>query len=200
MIWLAYIRLLLDYALGWTALRFYSLAFGRWGRNIKFKGIPILQVRAGAKLFIDDDVQINSTNTFYHVNMFRPVKFLLDASDATIFIGKQSRIHGTLLHAKKSIRIGEGCLIAANCQIFDNNGHALSMRTPQERLSKSDVPKEIIIEDFVWLGTGVVVLPGTHIGEGTIVSANSVCKGFLKPNSIYAGNPAICISDRDAKK
>lgn len=200
MIWLAYIRLLVDYCLGWTALRVYSLAFGKWGRKIKFKGIPIIQIRRGAKLFIDDDVQINSTNTFYHVNMFRPVKLLLDASGAKISIGKQSRIHGSLLHAKKSIRIGKGCLIAANCQIFDNNGHSLSMRSPQERLFKADVPKEIIIEDYVWLGTGVVVLPGTHIGEGTIVSANSVCKGFLKPNSIYAGNPAICISDRDAKK
>lgn len=200
MIWLAYIRLLLDYCLGWTALHVYSLAYGKWGRKIKFKGIPRLQIRRGAKLFIDDDVQINSTNTFYHVNMFRPVKFLLDSVDASIVVGKHSRIHGSLLHAKKSIRIGKGCLIAANCQIFDNNGHSLSMRSPQERLIKVDVPKEIIIEDYVWLGTGVVVLPGTHIGEGTIVSANSVCKGFLKPNSIYSGNPAICISDRDAKK
>jgi acetyltransferase-like isoleucine patch superfamily enzyme len=200
MIWFAYIRLMVDYCLGWTALCLYKLLYGKWGKGIKFKGIPALQMRSGARLFIDDQVQINSTNTFYHVNMFRPVKFLLDSSIATISIGRQSRIHGTLLHAKKSIQIGEGCLIAANCQIFDNNGHSLSLRSPEERLIKADIPKEVIIEDFVWLGTGVIVLPGTHIGKGTIVSANSVCKGVLKPNSIYAGNPAVCISDRDAKK
>ncbi len=199
MIPLHYLLLAFDYIKGYCALLGVRFFYGPWGKNIKFKGVPVFHIRKGAKLHLGNSVQINSTNTFYHLNMFRPVKFLLDTNHAHIEIGDHSRIHGTLLHAKDSIKIGKGCLIAANCQIFDNNGHSISMRSPEDRLHKMDVPKPIIIEDYVWLGTGVIVLPGTQIGAGTIVSANSVCKGTLKPNSIYAGNPAICISDRNNK-
>jgi acetyltransferase-like isoleucine patch superfamily enzyme len=199
MIPIHYLFLAIDYLKGYLALSFLRLFYGPWGTKIKFKGIPRFQIRKGAKLFLGNGVQINSTNTFYHLNMFRPVKFLLDSKQAKIEIGDQTRIHGTLLHAKDSIKIGKGCLIAANCQIFDNNGHSISMRSPEDRLHKMDVAKPIIIEDYVWLGTGVIVLPGTQIGTGTIVSANSVCKGILKPNAIYAGNPAVCISDRNNK-
>jgi len=194
-----YLRLVFDYLKGYATLFFARLFWGPWGKGIKFKGIPCFQIRTGAKLHLGNFVQINSTNTFYHLNMFRPVKFLLDDKKANISIGDQTRIHGTLLHAKDSISIGKGCLIAANCQIFDNNGHAISLRSPEDRLHKMDTPKPIVIGDYVWLGTGVIVLPGTQIGSGTIVSANSVCKGILKANAIYAGNPAVCISDRNSK-
>jgi acetyltransferase-like isoleucine patch superfamily enzyme len=194
MIFVHYIRLVKDYFRGMISLFVYRVLYGPWGTKIKFKGIPSLQIRKGAKLFIGNNVQLNSTSTFYHLNLFAPVKIILNSSSAKITIGANSRIHGSLLHAKSSIKIGEACLIAANCQIFDNNGHALSMRNPANRLTLKDTPKDIVIEDNVWLGTGVIVLPGTYIGEGTIVSANSVVKGVLKPNSIYAGNPATCIS------
>lgn len=194
MILIHYLRLVNDYMRGMISLWFFSKLYGPWGCKIKFKGVPQFQIRKGAKLFIGDNVQLNSTNTFYHLNLFAPVKIILNAADAKITIGANSRIHGSLLHAKDSIAIGQGCLIAANCQIFDNNGHALSMRNPSNRITLKDAPKSIVIEDNVWLGTGVIVLPGTRIGAGTIVSANSVAKGVLKPNSIYAGNPAVCIS------
>jgi acetyltransferase-like isoleucine patch superfamily enzyme len=48
----------------------------------------------------------------------------------------------------------------------------------------------IVIEPDVWLGAGVVVLPGVRIGRGAIVGANSVVTRDVPPLHIVAGLPA----------
>ena len=48
----------------------------------------------------------------------------------------------------------------------------------------------IIIEDDVWLGAGVVVLPGVTIGRGAIVGANTVVTRDVPPLTVVAGQPA----------
>jgi len=53
----------------------------------------------------------------------------------------------------------------------------------------------ITIESDVWLGTGVVVLPGTRIGEGAVVGANSVVTKDVSPYTIVGGSPARLIRE-----
>ncbi len=53
----------------------------------------------------------------------------------------------------------------------------------------------VTIENDVWLGTGVVVLPGTRIGEGAVVSVNSVVTQDVKPYTIVGGYPARLIRE-----
>ena len=52
------------------------------------------------------------------------------------------------------------------------------------------ISKPIIIEDNVWLGEFVSVLPGVTIGKGTIVGANSVVSKSLPSYVIAVGSPA----------
>ena len=52
------------------------------------------------------------------------------------------------------------------------------------------VYKDIVIEDFVWLGSRVTILPDTHIGEEAIIQAGSVVHGEIPPYAIAGGNPA----------
>jgi acetyltransferase-like isoleucine patch superfamily enzyme len=59
--------------------------------------------------------------------------------------------------------------------------------TPAERKLFSN---PIIIEDNVWLGEFVSVLPGVKIGKGTIVGANSVVSKSLPDYVIAVGSPA----------
>lgn len=44
--------------------------------------------------------------------------------------------------------------------------------------------------DNVFIGTRAIILPGTIIGENSIIAAGSVVKGITEPNSVYAGSPA----------
>lgn len=57
--------------------------------------------------------------------------------------------------------------------------------------------KDIVIDDFVWLGSRVTILPGTHIGEGAIIQAGSVVHGEIPPCAIAGGNPAKVFKYRD---
>lgn len=49
----------------------------------------------------------------------------------------------------------------------------------------------ISIGDNVWLGAGVVVLPGVKIGNNSVVAANSVVLSDVPENVLYAGTPAV---------
>ncbi|WP_172842144.1 acyltransferase [Bradyrhizobium lablabi] len=53
-----------------------------------------------------------------------------------------------------------------------------------------------MIEDDVWLGVHVVVMPGVTIGRGCVVGANSVVTRSLPPYSVAAGVPAREIRKR----
>lgn len=85
--------------------------------------------------------------------------------------------------------IGENCLIAANCHIIDGNDHHPSFDNVKNRIHTAGEVKEVVIEDNVWLGKGVVVLPGVTIGYGSIISANSVVHKDIPPMVIAGGNP-----------
>lgn len=57
--------------------------------------------------------------------------------------------------------------------------------------------KDIIIEDYVWIGANVTLCPGAHIGRGCMVAAGAVCTGkFYPPYTIIGGNPAKIIKYR----
>ena len=49
---------------------------------------------------------------------------------------------------------------------------------------------DIVLEDDVWLGTGVSVMAGVTIGKGTVVAAGSVVTRSLPPGVVAAGMPA----------
>ena len=51
----------------------------------------------------------------------------------------------------------------------------------------------IYIGKNVWIGEKVTVLPGVHIGEGSIIGANSVVTHDIPPYSIAVGIPAKVI-------
>ena len=155
--------------------------------RIQIKKKPIIDVRKGAKLRIGANVTLNSNNQSYHVNMFAPVKIFAKLPGSFIQIGDNTRIHGSCIHAQKSVSIGKNCLIAANCQIMDGSGHELQT---SKRLDVSTRARAIVIEDNVWLGTGVIVLPGTLIKRGSVISAGSVVSGTIEENSLMVGNPA----------
>jgi acetyltransferase-like isoleucine patch superfamily enzyme len=49
---------------------------------------------------------------------------------------------------------------------------------------------DVVIGNDVWLGAGVVVVPGVTIGNGCVVGAGSVVTRSLPAGSIAAGCPA----------
>jgi acetyltransferase-like isoleucine patch superfamily enzyme len=93
---------------------------------------------------------------------------------------------GVIISVKESIEIGDDALIGDFSAIYDSNFHQLDPSHP-------DKPRPVTIGKNVWLGNGVLVLPGSKIGDHTVVAARSVVKGVLPPRVLAAGNPAVAV-------
>lgn len=106
--------------------------------------------------------------------------------------------------AVESITIGNDVLIASKVFISDHN-HGL-YAGPEEQsqplmapASRELVSAPVVIGDRVWLGEHVCVLPGVHIGSGTVVAAGAVVTQDLPENVIVAGVPARVIKRYDSE-
>ena len=84
------------------------------------------------------------------------------------------------------VSIGDDCQIGPNVQLLTAT-HPLS---PQARRDKWEAAEPVTIGHNVWLGAGVLVLPGVTIGDDTVVGAGSVVTRDLPPGVLAVGNPA----------
>ena len=82
------------------------------------------------------------------------------------------------------IYIGDDVLIGHNACLLTLN-HDLN---PNKRADMHPAP--IYIEDKVWLGSNVTVLPGVRIKRGSIVGAGAVVTKDVEENTIVGGIPA----------
>lgn len=57
--------------------------------------------------------------------------------------------------------------------------------------------KTIVFEDFVWVGSNVIIVGNTTVGEGAIIAAGSVVTKDVPRCAIVGGNPAKVIKYRD---
>jgi acetyltransferase-like isoleucine patch superfamily enzyme len=90
--------------------------------------------------------------------------------------------------SRSKIKIGDNCMFGPLVSIYDHNHGTHLNTTPFSKQNYKS--KEISIGNNVWIGAGVVVLPGSSIGDNVIVGANAVVLGSLDSNSIYMGIPA----------
>lgn len=84
------------------------------------------------------------------------------------------------------ITIGDDVQIGPNVQLLT----ATHPVEPGPRRDKWEGSAPITLGDNVWLGGGVVVLPGVTIGRDTVVGAGSVVTRDLPAGVVAVGNPA----------
>ena len=119
-----------------------------------------------------------------------------DAGEVVLKFGENVQMNDYVhITAAKSVEIGDNVLMASKIYISDcSHGSYLGDSNDSSPLtSPIDRPlsvKPVKIENNVWLGEYVSVLPGVTIGQGTIVGANSVVSKSLPPNVIAVGAPA----------
>jgi maltose O-acetyltransferase len=87
------------------------------------------------------------------------------------------------------ITIGRDCQIGPNVQLLTPT-HPVE---PGPRRDKLEAAKPITIGDNVWLGGGVIVLPGVTIGDDSVIGAGAVVTRDVPAGVIALGNPARVI-------
>lgn len=116
-----------------------------------------------------------------------------------IVIGERVQINDYVhIAAIESVTIGNDVLIASKVFISDHNHGRYNQA---DDMSSPDIPPAarplfslpIIIEDRVWIGENVCVMPGVTIGKGAVIGAGSVVTHNIPTESIAAGVPAKVI-------
>jgi acetyltransferase-like isoleucine patch superfamily enzyme len=113
-----------------------------------------------------------------------PVELVTYAS-GRIEIGDHTFInYGSSIAARDSVRIGSHCHLGHYTFVMDNDQHHVvrHMELPQSAA--------VIIEDHVWIGSKVVILPGVRIGSRAVIGAGSIVTKDIPPRCVAAGNPA----------
>jgi len=90
------------------------------------------------------------------------------------------------------ITIGDDVQIGPNVQLLTPT-HPLDAAL---RRARWEAAEPIALGDNVWLGGGVIVLPGVTIGGNTVVGAGAVVTRDLPPDVVAVGNPARVIRTR----
>lgn len=88
------------------------------------------------------------------------------------------------------VYIGNDCMMGPECRIITQN-HRFSDITKPIRLQGYSPERPVVIDDDVWIGTRVTILPGIHIGKGAVIAACSVVTKDVPDYAVVAGNPAI---------
>lgn len=150
--------------------------------STEFTGrLPIDYISIGSQTHINRDVSI----------WFAPD----EAADPLLTIGDDSFVgRNCFFGIYDPIHIGSHVQIAAYCYLVSQN-HGYSRRDIPIK-HQDFVGAPITIEDDVWLGTHVVVLPGVTIGKGAIVAAGAVVNKDIPPYEIWGGVPAKYLRTR----
>lgn len=118
--------------------------------------------------------------------------FHCDEGD-NVFLGRHfyANYNLTILDHDKVI-VGDNVLLGPNV-VLTTATHSQDYRIRNHDGESDIMGAPIIIEDDVWIGANVTVMPGVTIGRHSIVGAGSVVTKDVPPDTVVAGVPAKVI-------
>lgn len=112
---------------------------------------------------------------------------------AEIWIGRNARLNGCTIIAAQRVEIGADCVLGS-CEVRD---HLPYSESPADRRLPAP-PRSVVIEDNVWIGGQVSILPGVRIGRDSVVGIHAVVFDDVPPGVIAGGNPARVLRPLEA--
>jgi acetyltransferase-like isoleucine patch superfamily enzyme len=198
-LWPAFIKIFLYRLKGYRIGKGVSIGLGSviCGDRVAvgdFTSIGFFTIIRGKEIWLGPHVQIGSM-TFLdtpYIEIGEDTKINeqvfvggLQSPDSRFVVGRNCQIMQlSFINPARSIVIGDNSGIGGHCLIF---GHS-SFLNQFDGYAAEFAPIEI--GSRVGLAWRVFVLPGTKIGDGTMVGANSVVSGTIPPNSMAVGYPA----------
>lgn len=120
-----------------------------------------------------------------------------------IFLGDYTSIGPDCLllaSIKGKIIIKDGTILAPRCKIYTRNHNYDCENIQSIPYDHVQLCSDVVIEEGVWLGESVLVLPGVTIGKGAVIGAGSVVSKDVPPYAVAVGNPARVVKYRDKER
>ncbi len=152
-----------------SLIRFILGALVRWKQNLKYSYIRKIARKNGAT--IGEEVVM-------------PLS-LAKRANKNLTVGNNTSIQSDKIDMRSPVTIGSHVIIGRDTEILTNSHNIDSAEWEHKSYG-------IIIEDYVWLPTRVMVLPSCRrIGYGAVVSSGSVVVKNIEKMSVVGGNPAM---------
>lgn len=163
-----------------------------------FTTIGFFTLLRGREIVLGSYVQIGST-TFLdtpYINIGEGSKINeqvfvggLQFADSRFTLGRNCQVmQMTFINPARGVTVGDDSGIGGHCLIFGHN----SWLNQLEGYAVDFAP--ITIGKSVSLSWRVFLLPGTQIGDGSVIGADSLVKGVIPPRCLAVGYPARVIS------
>jgi len=168
---------------------------------IKVKN-PILKrfIRA-LKWYLANNLVMNYTPHFFRVFYLRRVCGLKIGYHTNVAM--KCFISGNDITIGNNTVINRFCYLDGRVKLRIGNNVNISHYTLIQTLTHDPqnsyfvcIERPVVIEDHVWVGARVIILPGVTIGEGAVIGAGAVVTKNVNPYSIVVGNPAKHIKYR----
>jgi len=167
----------------------------------RFHSSGHITLQKGYSIAGHDKIQIGEkffANRFLRIEVFGKDKSVKLHIGNGVAVGENVHIA-----AGKRVEIKNNVLMGSRILITDHNHGAYSgsIQSPPEvpPTFRELIYKEVTIGSNVWIGDGVIVLPGAKIGNGTVIGANSVVNGEIPENVIAVGSPCKVVRRFDVK-
>ena len=179
-------------------LGFGSLILGQQVKVGANTSLGLFSVLRGTSIRLGEHVQIGAATMIdtVHIDIGDGTKineqvFIggLQFPDAKLTVGRNCQImQATFVNPTRSIVIGDDTGIGGDCLLF---GHTSWL----SRLEGYPVEfGSIEIGNSVSVAWRVFILPGTKIGDGAVIGANSLVRGRIPPRCLAVGFPARVVS------
>lgn len=112
-----------------------------------------------------------------------------------ITIGDNSGI-GVRCELVGNVEIGKNVMMGPEV-IFYTQNHQYKDKNKTIMEQGYAPEKKIVIEDDVWIGRRVIILPGVTVKKGTVIGAGAIVTKTFPEYSVIAGNPAKAIGTRE---
>ena len=109
-------------------------------------------------------------------------------------IGNNSGV-GFACEINNGVKIGDNVMMGPQVLIYTQNHCTSDVNVPMREQGMLGL-KNVIIQDDVWIGARVCILPGVTIGKGAIVGACAVVSKDVPPYSVFVGNPGRVVKTR----
>jgi acetyltransferase-like isoleucine patch superfamily enzyme len=147
-----------------------------------------LSVRLFGRIRFQADGDVRFGEGVCLVGTVVPIEFVA-YEGARISIGDRTFVnYGTSITAYKQVKIGSDCLMGHHLFIVDGSEFGIERR---------EVDAPVIIEDHVWIGSNVIILPGVCIGRYAAIGSGSVVTSDIPASCLAVGNPARVIRRLD---
>jgi virginiamycin A acetyltransferase len=132
--------------------------------------------------------------------------FLITKTRNIISVGKESYHNGNF-NVKGSggvLQIGSYCAIGEDVKVILSNHdmnnvcmqYSFYKKNFNINLANKDQVVKTTIDNDVWIGDNVMIMPGVHIGTGAVLAAGAIVTKDVAPYTIVGGNPSKLIRKR----